>query len=80
MSDEDRMVTSDEEADEDEDEDEEHGFDMANFMFGNVDSDGQLEADFLDEVWLDCCPLVALSRVGTSDSTAVNAMARSAGG
>ncbi len=50
MSDEDRMVTSDEEADEEEDEDEEQGFDMANFMFGNVDSDGQLEADFLDEV------------------------------
>ncbi|KAL0025336.1 hypothetical protein WJX79_008358 [Trebouxia sp. C0005] len=49
MSDEDRMVTSNEEADEEEDDDEEHGFDMANFMFGNVDSDGQLEADFLDE-------------------------------
>ncbi|KAA6420012.1 MAG: transcription initiation factor subunit TAF1 [Trebouxia sp. A1-2] len=63
MSDEDRMVTSNEEADEEEDDDEEHGFDMANFMFGNVDSDGQLEADFLDE---------SLAESGPTNSAAAN--------
>ena len=31
-------------------EDGEGGFNMAAIWFGNVDSDGQLEADFLDEV------------------------------
>ncbi len=49
MSDEDRMVTSDEEED---DENEGQGFNIANFLFGNVDSHGQLEGDVFDEVWL----------------------------
>lgn len=47
MSDDDRMGTSEEEED---DEDEGQGVNMMNFMFGNVDSHGELEGDFLDEV------------------------------
>ena len=47
MTDEDRTVSSDEEDDGD---DEAQGFSMANFMFGNVDSRGQLEGDMFDEV------------------------------
>ena len=35
-----------------ESEDGEEGPNMMNFMFGNVDSDGNLEGDFLDEVCL----------------------------
>lgn len=50
MSDEDRMESSQEE--EEEDEDEGQGLNMMNFMFGNVDSHGELEGDFLDEVGL----------------------------
>lgn len=49
MSDDDRMGTSEEE-EEEEDEDEGQGINMMNFMFGNVDSHGELEGDFLDEV------------------------------
>ena len=48
MSDDDRMGTSDEE--EDEEEETGQGINMMNFMFGNVDSHGELEGDFLDEV------------------------------
>ena len=48
MSDDDGMGTSEEE--EEEDEDEGQGINMMNFMFGNVDSHGELEGDFLDEV------------------------------
>lgn len=48
MSDDDRMGTSEEEGEEDEDEGQ--GINMMNFMFGNVDSHGELEGDFLDEV------------------------------
>ena len=49
MSDDDRMGTSDEEEDEEEEETGQ-GINMMNFMFGNVDSHGELEGDFLDEV------------------------------
>ena len=47
MSDDDRMDTS---GDDEEDEEEGQGINMMNFMFGNVDSHGELEGDFLDEV------------------------------
>ena len=50
MSDEDRMNTSEEEDEEEDDEHEGPGLNMMNFMFGNVDSHGELESDFLDEV------------------------------
>ena len=49
MADEDRMETEEEEEEED-DEDDGQGVNMMNFMFGNVDSHGELEGDFLDEV------------------------------
>lgn len=47
MSDDDRMDTS---GDDEGDEEEGQGINMMNFMFGNVDSHGELEGDFLDEV------------------------------
>lgn len=51
MAKDDRVGTSDEEEEEEEDdEDEGQGINMMNFMFGNVDSHGELEGDFLDEV------------------------------
>lgn len=39
-----------------ESDDGEEGPNMMNFMFGNVDSEGNLEGDFLDEV---CCSFPA---------------------
>lgn len=51
MADDDRMETEEEEEEED-DDDEGQGVSMMNFMFGNVDSHGELEGDFLDEVCL----------------------------
>ena len=62
MSDDDRMGTSEEE--EEEDEDEGHGINMMNFMFGNVDSHGELEGDFLDEVCV--APVLVLTCLGNS--------------
>ena len=47
MSDDDRMGSSEEE---EEEEDEGQGINMMIFMFGNVDSHGELEGDLLDEV------------------------------
>ena len=49
MSDEDRMVTSEKEED---DEDEGPAFNLEGFLYGNVDSLGQSEVDYMDEVWL----------------------------
>lgn len=52
MADDDRMETEEEE--EEDDDDEGPGVNMMNFMFGNVDSHGELEGDFLDEVCVTC--------------------------
>ena len=57
MADEDRMDSSDDE------EEEGQGFNLSSFLWGNVDTRGQLEEDYMDEVWAclaHCCACKAL--------------------
>ena len=49
MAEEDRVVSPEEE---DDSGDENQGFNLSSFLWGNVDSHGQLEEDYMDEVRL----------------------------
>lgn len=70
MADDDR-VDSEEEMEEDDDEDEGYGVNMMNFMFGNVDSHGELEGDFLDEV---CASLTCPEAPGITEQKSTTAL------